>query len=30
VRAAGFDIVEVARLKAGTVERVFARKPATD
>ncbi len=29
VRAAGFDIVEVERLKAGTVERVFARKPAT-
>lgn len=29
VRAAGFDIVEVQRLKAGTVERVFARKPAT-
>jgi ubiquinone/menaquinone biosynthesis C-methylase UbiE len=27
VRAAGFDIVEVERLKAGTVERVFARKP---
>jgi ubiquinone/menaquinone biosynthesis C-methylase UbiE len=30
VRAAGFDIVEVQRLKAGTVERVFARKPATN
>jgi ubiquinone/menaquinone biosynthesis C-methylase UbiE len=30
VRAAGLDIVEVARLKAGTVERVFARKPATE
>jgi ubiquinone/menaquinone biosynthesis C-methylase UbiE len=30
VRAAGFDIVEVERLKAGTVERVFARKPATE
>ncbi len=29
VRAAGFDIVEVERLKAGTVERVVARKPAT-
>jgi ubiquinone/menaquinone biosynthesis C-methylase UbiE len=29
VRAAGFDIVEVQRLKAGTVERVFAHKPAT-
>jgi ubiquinone/menaquinone biosynthesis C-methylase UbiE len=28
VRAAGFDIVEVERLKAGTVERVFARKPS--
>ncbi|MCA2219194.1 class I SAM-dependent methyltransferase [Jidongwangia harbinensis] len=27
VRAAGFEIVEVERLKAGTVERVFARKP---
>jgi ubiquinone/menaquinone biosynthesis C-methylase UbiE len=27
VRAAGFDIVEVERLKAGTVERVHARKP---
>jgi ubiquinone/menaquinone biosynthesis C-methylase UbiE len=30
VRAAGFDIVEVERLKAGTVERVHARKPALD
>jgi hypothetical protein len=30
VRAAGFDIVEVERLKAGSVERIFARKPATD
>jgi ubiquinone/menaquinone biosynthesis C-methylase UbiE len=30
VRAAGFDVVEVERLKAGTVERVFARKPATE
>jgi ubiquinone/menaquinone biosynthesis C-methylase UbiE len=29
VRAAGFDIVEVQRLKAGTVERVLARKPLT-
>lgn len=29
VRAAGFEIVEVERLKAGTVERVLARKPAT-
>jgi ubiquinone/menaquinone biosynthesis C-methylase UbiE len=27
VRAAGFDVVEVERLKAGTVERIFARKP---
>lgn len=27
VRAAGFDIVELERLKAGTVERVHARKP---
>jgi ubiquinone/menaquinone biosynthesis C-methylase UbiE len=30
VRAAGFDIVEVERLKAGTVERVLARKPVTE
>jgi ubiquinone/menaquinone biosynthesis C-methylase UbiE len=30
VRAGGFDIVEVQRLKAGTVERVFARKPVTE
>jgi ubiquinone/menaquinone biosynthesis C-methylase UbiE len=30
VRAAGFDIVEVERLKAGSVERVFARKPLSD
>jgi ubiquinone/menaquinone biosynthesis C-methylase UbiE len=30
VRAVGFDIVEVERLKAGTVERVFARKPANE
>ena len=29
VSAAGFEIVETQRLKAGTVERVFARKPAT-
>ncbi|UWE10350.1 class I SAM-dependent methyltransferase [Actinacidiphila bryophytorum] len=29
VRAAGFEIVEVERLKAGTVERVLARKAAT-
>jgi len=29
VRAAGFDIVETQRLKAGTVERVHARKPVT-
>jgi ubiquinone/menaquinone biosynthesis C-methylase UbiE len=28
VRAAGFDIVEAERIKAGTVERVHARKPA--
>jgi ubiquinone/menaquinone biosynthesis C-methylase UbiE len=28
VRAAGFEIVETERLKAGTVERVFARRPA--
>jgi ubiquinone/menaquinone biosynthesis C-methylase UbiE len=27
VRAAGFDIVEAERLKAGSIERVFARKP---
>jgi len=30
VRAAGFEIVEVERLKAGTVERVLARKPVTE
>jgi ubiquinone/menaquinone biosynthesis C-methylase UbiE len=30
VTAAGFDLVEVERLKAGTVERVHARKPAAD
>ena len=29
VQAAGFDIVEVERLKAGTVERIFVRKPVT-
>jgi ubiquinone/menaquinone biosynthesis C-methylase UbiE len=29
VRAAGFEIVEVERLKAGTVERIFARKPGS-
>jgi hypothetical protein len=28
VRAAGFDVVEVERLKAGSVERVHASKPA--
>ncbi len=27
VRTAGFEIVEVERLKAGTVERIFARAP---
>jgi ubiquinone/menaquinone biosynthesis C-methylase UbiE len=30
VRAAGFDIVETERLKAGTVERICARKPLSD
>jgi ubiquinone/menaquinone biosynthesis C-methylase UbiE len=30
VRAAGFDIVEAQRLRAGTVERVLARKPVTE
>ena len=30
VRAAGLDIVEAERLKAGTIERVFARKPLSD
>jgi ubiquinone/menaquinone biosynthesis C-methylase UbiE len=30
VRAAGFDVVEAERLKAGTVERVLARKPVTE
>ena len=29
VEAAGFDIVESQRLKAGTVERIAARKPVT-
>lgn len=29
VQAVGFEIVEVERLKAGTVERIFARKPVT-
>jgi ubiquinone/menaquinone biosynthesis C-methylase UbiE len=29
VRAAGFDLVEVERLKVGTVERILARKPVT-
>ena len=28
VRAAGFDVVETQRLKAGTVERIAARKPS--
>jgi ubiquinone/menaquinone biosynthesis C-methylase UbiE len=28
VKAAGFEVVETQRLKAGTVERIFARKPA--
>jgi ubiquinone/menaquinone biosynthesis C-methylase UbiE len=28
VQAAGFEIVQTERLKAGTVERIFARKPA--
>jgi len=27
VEAAGFDLVEVERLKAGSIERIFARKP---
>lgn len=30
VQTAGFEIVETERLKAGTVERIFARKPATE
>jgi len=30
VEVAGFDIVEVERLKAGTVERTFARQPLSD
>jgi ubiquinone/menaquinone biosynthesis C-methylase UbiE len=29
VQTAGFEIVETERLKAGTVERIFARKPAS-
>jgi ubiquinone/menaquinone biosynthesis C-methylase UbiE len=28
VRAAGFEVVEAQRLKAGTIERIHARKPA--
>jgi ubiquinone/menaquinone biosynthesis C-methylase UbiE len=28
VQAAGFEIVQTERLKAGTVERIFARRPA--
>jgi len=30
VEAAGFELVEVERLKAGSIERITARKPATD
>jgi ubiquinone/menaquinone biosynthesis C-methylase UbiE len=30
VQAAGFEIADVERLKAGTVERVFAHKPTTE
>jgi hypothetical protein len=30
VHAAGFELLETERLKAGTVERIFARKPATE
>ncbi len=30
VQAAGFEVVEVERLKAGTVERIRARKPVTE
>jgi ubiquinone/menaquinone biosynthesis C-methylase UbiE len=30
VLAAGFEIVEVERLKAGTIERILARKPVTE
>jgi len=30
VEATGFELVEVERLKAGSIERIFARKPATD
>jgi ubiquinone/menaquinone biosynthesis C-methylase UbiE len=29
VRAAGFEVMESERLKAGTVERIFARKPTS-
>src|SRR4029450_8481156 len=29
VKAAGFEVVEAERLKAGSVERIHARKPAT-
>jgi hypothetical protein len=29
VEAAGFELVEVERLKAGSIERIYARKPAT-
>jgi hypothetical protein len=29
VKAAGFEIVETERLKAGTVERIAAHKPVT-
>jgi len=29
VRAAGFEVIETQRLKAGTVERIAARKPIT-
>jgi ubiquinone/menaquinone biosynthesis C-methylase UbiE len=30
VEAAGFELVEAERLKAGSIERILARKPATD
>ncbi len=30
VQAAGFEVVETERLKAGTVERILARKPASN
>jgi ubiquinone/menaquinone biosynthesis C-methylase UbiE len=30
VQAAGFEVVQTERRKAGTVERIFARKPATE